>query len=132
MSRFIEGEARSQSMLFPERLEGWIADDNPVRVIDVFVEEFDLESLGFDRAQPLSTMRSAMYAWVDIPREGVMPATHLIELLAAFGSDAERGGDPPHRSRITPKAIHARREHDVPHIAPIVELRFRFTSVRRD
>ena len=39
MSRFIEGEARSQSVLFPERLEDWIADDNPVRAVDAFVED---------------------------------------------------------------------------------------------
>jgi transposase len=36
--RFIEGVERSQSTLFPERLEDYIAEDNPVRVIDVFVE----------------------------------------------------------------------------------------------
>ena len=49
MSRFIEGEDRSQSVLFPERLDDWIAEDNPVRVIDVFVDELDLAQLGFER-----------------------------------------------------------------------------------
>jgi transposase len=42
MKRFIEGEDRSQSTLFPEHLEDYIAEDNPVRVIDVFVDELDL------------------------------------------------------------------------------------------
>jgi len=42
MKRFIEGEDRGQSTLFPERLEDWIGEDNPVRVIDVFVDELDL------------------------------------------------------------------------------------------
>ncbi|HZZ17510.1 MAG TPA: transposase, partial [Candidatus Sulfotelmatobacter sp.] len=57
MSRFIEGETRSQSMLFPERLDDWIGEDNPVRVIDAFVEELDIAELGFERAQPAVTGR---------------------------------------------------------------------------
>ena len=36
---FIEGADRSQITLFPESLEDWIDEDNPVRVIDIFVEE---------------------------------------------------------------------------------------------
>jgi hypothetical protein len=39
MKRFIEGVDRSQTMLFPDRLEDWVGEDNPVRVIDVFVDE---------------------------------------------------------------------------------------------
>lgn len=42
MKRFVEGSSRSQSALFPECLEDWIEDDNPVRVIDVFIDELDL------------------------------------------------------------------------------------------
>ena len=57
MSRFIEGEARSQSVLFPERLEDWIGEDNPVRVVDAFVDELDLARLGFDGADPAATGR---------------------------------------------------------------------------
>jgi len=57
MPRFIEGDERSQSMLFPERLEDWIAEDNPVRVIDVFVDELDLGELGFERSEPAATGR---------------------------------------------------------------------------
>jgi hypothetical protein len=49
MSRFIEGEARSQSLLFPERLDDWIEEGNSVRVIDVFVEELDLREHAPDR-----------------------------------------------------------------------------------
>ncbi len=48
MRRFVEGTDRGQSTLFPECLEDWIGEDNPVRVIDVFVEELDLAGLGFD------------------------------------------------------------------------------------
>jgi len=57
MARFIEAESRTQSALFPEQLDDWIAEDNPVRVIDVFVDELDLEALGFDGAQAAATGR---------------------------------------------------------------------------
>ena len=49
MKRFIEGVDRGQSTLFPESLEDWIDADNPVQVIDVFVDELDLGDLGFVR-----------------------------------------------------------------------------------
>ncbi|MFQ5974438.1 MAG: IS1182 family transposase [Alphaproteobacteria bacterium] len=57
MKRFIEGVDRGQSTFFPECLEDWVDEDNPVRVIDVFVDELDLGGLGFDRAQPEATGR---------------------------------------------------------------------------
>ncbi len=57
MKRFIEGENRFQSTLFPESLEDYIADDNPVRFIDAFVDGLDLKRLGFERAQPSETGR---------------------------------------------------------------------------
>ena len=66
MKRFIEGEDRSQSTLFPERLEDYIAEDNAVRVIDAFVEQLDLEHLEFKRAQASAT-----------GRPGYQPATLL-------------------------------------------------------
>jgi Transposase DDE domain len=47
MTRFVVGEDRSQSTLFPERLEDYLSEDNPVRAIDVFVDELDLAKLGF-------------------------------------------------------------------------------------
>ena len=49
MKRFVEGEDRSQSTLFPERLDDYVGEDNPVRVVDVFVDELDLGGLGFSR-----------------------------------------------------------------------------------
>jgi len=42
MKRFVEGGDRSQSTLFPERLDDYVAEDNPVRAIEVFVESVDL------------------------------------------------------------------------------------------
>ena len=47
MSKFIEGQDRSQGTLFPERLDDYVAEDNPVRVIDVFIDELDISGLGF-------------------------------------------------------------------------------------
>ena len=47
MSGFIEGENRQQATLLPERLDDFIAEDSPVRVIDVFIDELDLSGLGF-------------------------------------------------------------------------------------
>lgn len=57
MTRFVEGEERSQAVLFPERLEDWISEENPVRVVDVFVDELDLKALGFERATAAATGR---------------------------------------------------------------------------
>ncbi len=57
MKRFVEGEDRSQSTLFPERLDDYIAVDNPIRVVDVFVDELDLGDLGFERVIPQATGR---------------------------------------------------------------------------
>ena len=57
MKRFIEGESRTQSTLLPECLDDYIADTNPVRVVDVFVDELDLGQLGFDGVDPAATGR---------------------------------------------------------------------------
>lgn len=61
MKRFVEGEDRSQSTLFPERLDDYVGEDNSVRIIDVFVDELDLGGLGFSRVEPLSTGRPSYH-----------------------------------------------------------------------
>ena len=61
MSRYIDGRDRTQSVLFPERLDDWIDEDNPVRAVDVFVDALDLVQLGFERAQPAETGRPAYH-----------------------------------------------------------------------
>jgi transposase len=66
MKRFIEGENRFQSTLFPESLEDYIAEDNAIRVVDAFVDKLDLKQLGFERAEPSAT-----------GRPGYQPATML-------------------------------------------------------
>jgi len=61
MKRYVEGESRSQSTLFPESLDEYIAEDNPVRVVDVFVDELDLKGFGFEGAEPEATGRPAYH-----------------------------------------------------------------------
>src|SRR5258705_1375786 len=61
MGRFVEGLDRSQITLFPECLEDWVGEDNPVRVIDVFVDELDLSELGFSGVDPEVTGRPSYH-----------------------------------------------------------------------
>ena len=55
MSRFLKGEPRTQSTLFPARIEDYIPEDDPIRVIDAFVEELNLVEFGFASALPQAT-----------------------------------------------------------------------------
>ena len=66
MAGFVEGIRREQSTLFPARLDDYVAEDNPVRAVDVFVDNLDLDKLGFIRVQPL-----------DLGRPGYDPRTML-------------------------------------------------------
>ena len=61
MKRFIEGADRTQVTLLPECLDDYIAEDNPVRVVDAYVEELDLQELGFEGAEPAATGRPAYH-----------------------------------------------------------------------
>ena len=61
MKRFIEGEERSQVTLLPECLDDYISEDNPIRVVDVFVDELQLHKLGFEGAEPAATGRPSYH-----------------------------------------------------------------------
>jgi transposase len=61
MKRFIQSTDRTQVTLFPEQLEDYVAEDNPVRVVDVFVEQLNLGQLGFARVAPMKTGRPAYH-----------------------------------------------------------------------
>ena len=61
MGRFVEGADRSQLSFLPECLEDWVDEDNPVQVIEAFVEALDLPALGFDGATPANTGRPAYH-----------------------------------------------------------------------
>ena len=61
MARYIEGWSRSQSFLLPECVDDYVDENNPVRVVDAFVDELDLGKLGFGRAVPAATGRPAYH-----------------------------------------------------------------------
>src|SRR5215475_12634735 len=61
MRRFVEGIDREQATLFPECLEDWIDQDNPVRAIDAFVDKLDLRGVGFDGVAPEATGRPSYH-----------------------------------------------------------------------
>jgi transposase len=61
MGRFVEGVDRKQATLLPECLDDFIAEDNPIRIVDAFVDELNLASLGFDGAAPASTGRPSYH-----------------------------------------------------------------------
>lgn len=61
MKRFIEGADRDQPTLFPECLEDWVGEDNPVRVIDVLVDNLELADLGFSGVAPQATGRPSYH-----------------------------------------------------------------------
>ena len=61
MKRFIEGEERSQVTLLPECLDDYVGEDNPVRVVDAFVDELPLQQLGFDGVEPAATGRPSYH-----------------------------------------------------------------------
>ncbi len=61
MSRFVEGVPRTQSTLFPERLEDYVDEENPVRAIEAFIDALDLEQLGFHGMNPKATGRPAYH-----------------------------------------------------------------------
>lgn len=61
MKRFVEGVDRDQRALFPETLEDWIGESNPVRVIEAFVAALDLGGLGLSGVAPKATGRSAYH-----------------------------------------------------------------------
>lgn len=61
MKRFVEGESRQQTTLLPNCLEDYVSENNPVRVIEAFIEELDLAALGFAGMEPEKTGRPAYH-----------------------------------------------------------------------
>jgi transposase len=64
MKRFVEGDDRKQVALLPECVDDYIGQDNPVRVIDAFVDELDLAELGFNGTTPAITGRPSYHPGV--------------------------------------------------------------------
>jgi transposase len=61
MKRFIEGADRNQVSLLPECVDDYVAEDNPVRVIEAFVEQLELREMGFEGVDPEATGRPAYH-----------------------------------------------------------------------
>jgi transposase len=61
MKRFVEGQDRSQLILLPDCLDDYVEEDNPVRIVDAFIDELDLAALGFDGVVPEVTGRPAYH-----------------------------------------------------------------------
>jgi len=61
MKRFIEGQDRAQITLLPECLDDYIAEDNPVRVVEAFVNQLDLAALGFEGVDWAATGRPSYH-----------------------------------------------------------------------
>ena len=102
MKRFVEGVARDQSTLFPERLDDWIAEDNPVRAVDVFVDGLDLFEMGFAGVDPKMTGRPAYHP-------AVLLKLYIYGYLNRIQSSRrlERGGGTKRRSNVADGAARA-------------------------
>ncbi len=61
MKRFVEGQDRSQLILLPKCLDDYVGEDNPVRIVDAFIDQLDLAVLGFDGVVPAVTGRPAYH-----------------------------------------------------------------------
>ena len=61
MKRFVEGEDRRQAALLPHCLDDYVRENNPVRVIEAFIDELDLATLGFEGVVPETTGRPAYH-----------------------------------------------------------------------
>ena len=97
MSKFIEGQDRSQGTLFPERLDDYVDEDSPVRVIDVFIDDLDISGLGFrtelaatgrPRYHPKTMLKLYVYGYlnrVQSSRRLEVEAQRNIELMWLTG-----------------------------------------------
>src|SRR5476651_1513347 len=96
MTRFVVGDDRSQSTLFPERLDDYLGEDNPVRAIDIFVDELELANLGFSGVEPEATGRPAYHpaTLLKIYVYGYLPLATLHRLLRLLARTAVATGSP--------------------------------------
>src|SRR5271156_6283220 len=102
MKRFVEGEDRLQGVLLPEFLDDYVTEDNPVRVVDVFIDELDLEALGFSGVAPEVTGRPAYHpaTILKIYRYGYLnriQSRRRLELETHRIRAVLTGGTPAHR-----------------------------------
>ena len=98
MHRFIDGEDRMQRALLPHSLEDYVGEENPVRVIEVFIDELDLAALGFSGMTPAATGRpaglSSFDAAEDLPLRLSQPLA--VEPSAGTGNAPQYRADVAH------------------------------------
>ena len=90
MHRFIDGEDRMQQALLPHSLEDYVGEENPVRVIEAFIDELDLAALGFSGMTPAATGRPAYH-----------PSTLLKIYLYGYSTACSRAGAWSGRPSVT-------------------------------
>jgi transposase len=71
MKRFVECEDRRPGVLLPEYLDDYVSGNNSVRVVDLFVDELDLLSLGFEGVVPEATGRPGYHPGVLPPQADI-------------------------------------------------------------
>src|SRR5262249_35056832 len=79
MKRFVEGVGRAQSTLLPASLDDYVSEDNPARVVDVFVDSLNLDKLGFVGVRPLETGRAQLSPRHDAQDLDRVPSSRRLE-----------------------------------------------------
>ena len=97
MKRFVEGEDRRQGTLLPEYLEDYVSEENPVRVIDVFVDELDLQALGFAGVVPEVTGRPSYHP-------GLLLKIYVYSYINQIASTRRLERDRRHAGQAGPQA----------------------------
>jgi transposase len=78
MAHHISGQSRTQTSLFPEVLDHFVTEGNSVRVVDVFVDGLDHETLGFERVIAKSKGRPGYHPAIPLKLYIWLPQPHLI------------------------------------------------------
>ncbi len=99
MTRYIGGQDQTQSVLFPECVDDWIDEDNPVRTVDVFVDGLHLARFRFERTQPAATGRPAYRSANQPPGLSSINGRPHAVALRFVRRDQPTGGLIPSRSR---------------------------------
>jgi len=95
MSGFIKGEARSQATLFPEALDDYVTEENPIRVIDVFVDSLDFLKLRI-KTIPSNTGRPAYHPETfsrSLAPNGHLRISFLVQLGALYDQSEQVAGN---------------------------------------
>jgi transposase len=93
VKRFVEGQDRAQLILLPECLDNYVGENNPVRIVDAFIDELDLAVLGFAGVVPEATGRPSYH-----------PATLLKIYLYGYLNQVQSSRRPPSR-RLTSRTL---------------------------